>query len=322
MSLDEKAAPVGVERNIMASPYFDLALEGKNNWWRYALGMLIAIVLWFGVTTALFMLLGMWTVIDGNPSTYVDTKAGSFVGIDPFVNYIILNMGHIAMLLGLFLAVRFLHKRRLLTLVTPDTKINWRMVGLGFGLYFALLIVFTLFDYLRDPATYSFTRNPNRVLLLAPIVLLLTPIQTTTEELVFRGYLLQGAGLLFRRFGFPAVFTAAVFALPHLANPELVHGFWLVILYYFGIGLLFALVTLKSNSLELAIGAHASVNLFSALIVNYSNSALTTESIFFCSKIDAFENIVFFVFLALIFYFLLFGLNLAGKVARHTLART
>jgi len=302
----------------MASPYLDLALEGKNNWWRYALGISITIVLWLGVTTSLFMVLGIWTVIDGDPSTYVDTKAGSFAGIDPFINYIILNMGHLAMLLGLFLAMRFLHQRRFLTLITADSKINWRMMGLGFGLYVALLIVFTLFDYLRDPATYHFTRNTKRVLLLAPIVLILTPIQTTTEELVFRGYLLQGAGLVFRRFGFPVVISAAIFTLPHLANPELVHGFWLVVLYYFGIGLLFALVTLKSKSLELAIGAHASVNLFSALIVNYSDSALTTESLFFCTNVDAVENIVLFIVLALIFYALLFRLDLAGKVGRAT----
>lgn len=300
----------------MASAYLDLALEGKNNWWRYALGILIAIVLWLGVTTALFMVLGIWTVIDGDPSTYVDGNAGSFVGIDPFVNYIILNMGHLAMLLGLFLVVRFLHKRRFLSLITVDTKINWRMVGLGFGLYLALMTVFTLVDYLRDPASYHFTQNPYRVLVLAPIVLILTPIQTTTEELVFRGYLLQGAGLICRRFGFPVAISAAIFTLPHMANPELVHGFWLVVLYYFGIGILFALVSLKSNSLEPAIGAHASINVFSALIVNYSDSALTTESLFFCTNIDALENFVLFVVLAVIFYSALFGLNLVGRVGR------
>ncbi len=306
----------------MASQYLDLALEGKNNWWRYALGIFITIVLWLGVTTALFMCLGVWTVIDGDPSTYVDSKGHSFVGIDPFVNYIILNMGHLAMLLGLFLAVRFLHKRPFRSLITTDIRINWRMVGLGFGLYFALLIVFTLFDYVRSPETYELTRNPKRVLMLAPIVLILTPIQTTTEELVFRGYLLQGAGLLFRRFGFPALISAAIFTVPHLANPELAHGFWLVILYYFGIGLLFALITLKSNSLELAIGAHASVNLFSALIVNYSDSALNTESILFCSNIDAAENIVLFIVLALVYYYLLFGLGLVRGVNRAAPDRT
>ncbi len=315
-SQDGKWNPVRAERNIMASPYLDLALEGKNTWWRYALGIFITIVLWLGVTTALFMVLGIWTAIDGNPSTYVDTKAGAFVGIDPFIHYIILNMGHLAMLLGLFLTVRFLHKRRFLTLITPDNHINWKMVGLGLGVYLALLIVITFFDYLRDPSTYHLTQNPKRVLALAPIVLILTPIQTTTEELVFRGYILQGAGLIVSRFGFPVVISAAVFTLPHLANPELVHGFWLVILYYFGIGFLLALVTLKSNSLELAIGAHASVNLFSALIVNYSDSALTTESVFFCSNIDAVDNIVLFVLLAVIFYVLLFGLDLVGRVGR------
>ncbi|MFH1116159.1 MAG: CPBP family intramembrane glutamic endopeptidase [Pseudomonadota bacterium] len=299
----------------MSSQYLDLALQGKNNWWRYALGIFVTIVLWLGVTTALFMCLGIWTAIDGDPSTYVDSKNNSFEGIDPFINYIFLNMGHLAMLLGLVLSVRFLHKRPLRTLVTASPRIDWRLLGLGFGLYLALLIVFTLVDYVRSPGDYYLTRNPKRVLMLAPIVLILTPLQTTTEELVFRGYLLQGAGLIFRRFGFPAVISAVIFTFPHLANPELAHGFWLVILYYFGIGLLFAGITLKSNSLELAMGAHASVNLFSALIVNYSDSALSTESILFCSEIDAAENIVLFAVMALVYWYLLFGLGLAARVS-------
>ncbi|MDQ7784696.1 MAG: CPBP family intramembrane glutamic endopeptidase [Desulfomonilaceae bacterium] len=307
-----------VERTIMSVPYLDLAREGKNDWWRYALGIWITVTLWLGVTTALFMALGAWTAIDGDPSTYVDPRAGKFVGIDPFVHYIILNLGHLAMLLGLFVSVRFIHKRRIRTLVTSARTINWRMVGLGFGLYGSLLIVLTLFDYARSPETYYMTRNPARVLMLAPIVLILTPIQTTTEELVFRGYVMQGAGLLFRRFGLPALISATVFTLPHLANPELVHGFWLVVLYYFGIGLLFALVTLRSNSLEAVIGAHASVNVFSALIVNYSDSALSTESFFFCSNVDAVDNIVLFIVMAVLFYVLLFNVNLAGKVGRST----
>lgn len=299
----------------MTSEFLNLARFGKNNWWRYFLGLLTLIILWLGVTIFVFFVLGVWTFFDGNPETYVDKSTGLIEGLDPFVNYLALNIGHMAMLLGLLVAVRLIHGRPLLTLITPAKQINWRMVGIGFGLYFVLLVVFAFVDYLRDSSLYQINLDPKRLLLQVPIVLILTPIQTTTEELLFRGYILQGVGLLTRRFSIPAIVSALVFTVPHLANPEMAHGYWPA-LYYFGIGLLLALVTIRSNSLELAIGAHASVNLFAALVLNYSDSALSTESIFFCTEIEPISTLLSFVAVALIFYYLLFGLKLAERFGK------
>ncbi|MBM3301071.1 MAG: CPBP family intramembrane metalloprotease [Deltaproteobacteria bacterium] len=151
------------------------------------------------------------------------------------------------------------------------------------------------------------THNPMRALVLAPVVLVLTPIQTTTEELLFRGYLLQAAGLVSRRFGFPAMLSSLLFMLPHLANPEVAHGLPAVAAYYFAIGFLFCVVTIKSNSLELVIGAHAAVNLFAALVVNYSDSALETESVFFCTETDPVVAVTSLVIIGAIFYVAVFG---------------
>lgn len=300
--------------NDMSTEYLDLVHEGRNEWWRYALGIVLTISLWLGVTIFTYVLVGIWLVVDSNPETFINQTTGSIEGLDPFVTYILLNIGHMAMLLGLFLAVRLLHGRPLLSLVTPRKRIDWRLMGLGFGLFFLLLIAFTFVEYFRDPSTYHLTGDPLRLLALAPIVLILTPIQTTTEELVFRGYLLQGCSLLTRRFAFPAIFSSLLFTSMHLGNPELGHGYWQVLLYYFGIGLLLAVITVRSNGLELAIGVHASVNLFSALVVNYSDSALKTESIFICTQIDASLNLVLFAILAVVFYYLLFGLKLEQRV--------
>lgn len=291
----------------MTLEFLDLVQEGKNQWWRYALGLVFIVFSWMSATFFLFAVLGVWTVVDGDPQTYVNRSSGSFVGIDPFVTYLVLNLGHIAMLIGLLLTVRFLHKRPLLTLITGAGRIDWRRIGRGFGIYFSLIALLTLADYVLHPSNYRVTSHPMRMLTLAPIVLVLTPIQTTTEELVFRGYLLQAAGLITRRFWVPTVISSMLFMVPHLANPEVAHGFWIIASYYLGIGVLFALVTLRSNSSEFAIGAHASVNLFSALIVNYTDSALKTDSVFYCIEIDAAENLIAFIVVAVIFYVLLFG---------------
>ena len=50
--------------------------------------------------------------------------------------------------------------------------------------------------------------------------LLLTPLQCAAEELVFRGYVLQGLGRLLRNPLVLVVLSGLLFAIPHLLNPE------------------------------------------------------------------------------------------------------
>jgi hypothetical protein len=50
-------------------------------------------------------------------------------------------------------------------------------------------------------------------------------------------------------------------------------------LYYLMMGAFFALVTLRDNRLELAIGAHAANNLFVALLVNPGQSGMPTQAV-------------------------------------------
>ncbi len=75
---------------------------------------------------------------------------------------------------------------------------------------------------------------------------------------------------------------------------------------YFGIGVLLALVTLADDGLELALGAHAANNLYSALVANYTVSALPTESIFVVKEIDAVYADLSLLAIAVVFWLLVF----------------
>ncbi len=76
--------------------------------------------------------------------------------------------------------------------------------------------------------------------------------------------------------------------------------------YYFLVGGILTIITLRSNSLEMAMGIHAAINMFAALIVNYANSALETESIFYCTEIEPIFTVVSFAVIALVFYLVMF----------------
>jgi hypothetical protein len=57
------------------------------------------------------------------------------------------------------------------------------------------------------------------------------------------------------------------------------------------------------------IGIHAAINLFAALIANYANSALETESIFFCTELEPVFTIVSFGVIGLVFYQSMLGIR-------------
>lgn len=290
----------------MGKNYLDLARLGKNDWWRYLVGLVVIVVAWIGVSVAIIIAVGVWATIDSDPATYWDPRTGIVKGLDPFVDYLILNSGHVTMTLGVFMAVCFLHQRPFRSLVTSATAIRWRLFALGFGVYAVLMVVGTLVDFAVHPDTYRISLNMWRFLAFAPIVLVLTPIQACAEEFLFRGYIMQGIGLLTSRWIVPSVVSSLIFMAVHLGNPEIAHGFWPMVLYYFGIGLFLALLTLKSGGLELSMGVHTATCVFAALAVNYQDSVLKTDSIFFCTNLDPLFGLVTFLVAAVVFWAIVF----------------
>jgi hypothetical protein len=108
----------------------------------------------------------------------------------------------------------------------------------------------------------------------------LIPIQTSTEEYVFRGYLMQGFANLSKNKWFPLLMTSVIFGTMHIFNPEIDKMGNIVLVYYIGTGLFLGIITLMDEGMELALGFHAANNLVTALLVTSDWSALQTNSIF------------------------------------------
>jgi uncharacterized protein len=290
----------------MGTKYLDLARLGKNNWWRYLLGFGTVVFAWVGVSVVVLIGLTIWAALDGDPATALDPATGRVVGFDPFIDYLTLNVGHVAMALAVFFVIYFLHERSVRSLVTIASAIRWRLFARGFGLYAVLMVVGTVVDFVLHPQTYRISLDAWRFLAFAPMVLILTPIQACAEEFLFRGYLMQGIGLLTSRWIVPAVGSSLIFMAVHLGNPELAHGLLPMVLYYFGMGLFLALLTLKSDGLELSMGVHTATCIFAALVVNYEDSVLKTDSIFFCTNLDPVFGLITFLVAAAVFWVIMF----------------
>jgi uncharacterized protein len=276
--------------------YLDLAHQGRNDWWRYALG----------VSTIAFF----WLVLGYVP--YFALLAAGYSG--RLFEYAAVNFSFLMMLAGLALVVKLVHGRTLLSLVTPEERIDWRRVARGAAVWGVLAAIVIMIEHAAFPGRYYLSFDPGRFFLFLALVLVLTPLQSAAEELVFRGYVMQGLSLLVRRPALIAVLSSLAFTAPHLLNPEVhQHGVLIMGANYFAIGMLLATITLRDGRLELAIGLHAMNNVFLALIANYEGSALTTESIFTARELDPWYSLVTLVIATVIFHWWVFGHRAKGQ---------
>ena len=194
---------------------------------------------------------------------------------------LVINLLPFVFLLGmLFLLVRFLHERSILTLTTSKTKVDFKRIFFSFGLIVLLTVVGFAVSYSMDHSAIVWNFNPLKFSLLFFISILLFPFQIGFEEYLFRGYLMQQIGIIAKNRWFPLLFTSVIFGLFHSANPEVAKMGFGVMAFYIGTGLLLGIMTLMDESLELALGFHLGNNLMAALLITSDFSALQTDAVF------------------------------------------
>lgn len=300
----------------MSQSYLDIARQGRNSWWRYLLGISTILFLWLivgGITSLIFVtiLVTIPLVQRGLESQelqqQLQQQIQQFMTTPSVGAYITVNIPSIFFCLGIFLVVIGLHRRSFRTIISADGSINYSHLFKGFFVWVIVSMIPIPIDYFFNSQNYVFNFNPTQWFLLLPIALVLTPIQTSAEEFFFRGYLLQGLGLITRQSLVLMIVSSVLFAVPHFANPEMQRGAVWLALIYLAFGVFLALITLKDNRLELALGVHAANNL-RFLFFNTKDSALPIPAIWMINDPgDPRLDLILFLVQAAIFYYVFFG---------------
>lgn len=292
--------------------FVDQARLGKNDWWRYVAVLLIL----FGV-----LLLGPG--IELGALLYPDVFSLDWTGeITGPVSFIFPVLNFATILIVLLLAVRLIHGRPAKTVITAYRRIRWGRILFALGLWAMLLAARNTVGYVLDPSSLGFSFDPARFFPLLFFVLLLLPVQTSTEEIFLRGYLLQWIGLRLRNVVALVLIGGVFFGLIH-ANPAFfvqTGGFglelFLLFLNFFVSGAFYVWITLRDNGLELALGLHAAHNLFNTLVIGNPEDTLgslpslfvrTAEGAFGDAGVLLISNLSQLVMFAL-FAFVVFGL--------------
>lgn len=174
---------------------------------------------------------------------------------------------------------KFIQNNTVRVLTTSRPKIDWKRVFFSFGLWSLITIVTTVASYYTSPEDFVLNFKPEKFAVFVVLALLFIPLQTSFEEYLFRGHMMQGLGLATKTRWIPLLVTSFLFGIMHIANPEVEKLGMVIMFYYIGTGLFLGILTLMDEGLELALGFHAANNLVGALLVTSDWSAFQTHSI-------------------------------------------
>ena len=277
--------------------FFQVAKQGENHWWQYLITFFVVFLGW-QIVGAVPLLIGIFFIMsaDSNPAEMMaalEKMDFAALGMNPLVGLTLLIVSFAFGLFSLWLMVKYVHKRPFKTLITPRAAVDYRKIAVGAGLWFAFMGIFEVGSYFLDPENYVFNFEPATFIPLLLIALFLLPIQTSFEEILFRGYFMQGLGLAVKNRWLPLLLTSFFFGAMHFVNPEVKeYGIGIMMVNYMGIGLMLGIITLMDDGLELALGVHAANNIYGATMVTFSASALKTPALFTVVELDVYASTV------------------------------
>ena len=204
---------------------------------------------------------------------------------------------------AILLITKLLHKLSLRELITSRKKVDWKRIRFGFCTVALSFIVMLVVGYFIDPESVQWNFKPKSFAILLLISIVMVPLQTSAEELFFRGYLMQGLGRIFPMRLLPFVISSTLFGFLHFANPEVDKLGNIILITYLATGFFLGAITLVDEGLELALGFHAGNNLFLSLFLTSDWTVFQTDSLF----IDMSEpNVLAYIIGPLIIYTVLF----------------
>lgn len=176
--------------------------------------------------------------------------------------------------------VKFVQGQSITSLTTSRSKTDWKRVFFSFFLWGSITTLMILALYYVQPDNFVWNFKAEKFFVFLVLAVILIPMQTSFEEYLFRGHMMQGIGLATNSRLIPLIVTSVMFGLMHIANPEVGKIGDIIMIYYIGTGFFLGVITLMDEGLELALGFHAANNLVGALLLTADWTAFQTNSIF------------------------------------------
>ncbi len=264
------------------SAFLTAPFRGRNALWRYFLGAVLPFLAsnFIGAIPLLII-----TISHSLDSGDIPMKGGmpdfELMGIDLNFGFALTLFPFLLAFLTIIFLVKPLHGRNFRTVLNGDRRVRWGRMMIAALVWIMISAFWLYYSVKSDPGNFNLNNTSSSLLVLAVLSLLLIPFQAAFEEILFRGYLMQGFAVLARNRWVPVVMTSILFGLMHSLNPEVQeYGFITMMPQYIFFGLVFAVLTMFDDGIELAIGAHAANNVFLSIFLTNKDMALQAPALY------------------------------------------
>ena len=189
-------------------------------------------------------------------------------------------------------------------MITGHRAFRWKKFFWGARVWFILMVFYAIVATITGIQKIELQFNPATFITLSAFSILLLPLQAGFEEVLFRGYLLQGFSRLFKYKWLTLLATSIIFGSLHFVNPEVKeYGAFITIPQYIWFGIVFGICTIMDEGLEIAWGVHAINNIFLSVLFTQDSSALQTPALFRISAFNPLFDMFAFFVLSVLFLF-------------------
>jgi membrane protease YdiL (CAAX protease family) len=258
--------------------HLESSFQGRNGFWFYVLMVVIvfiAIQLIGGIPVYVYL----FKLVAADPES-INNIAGGNYDFGPYgleINLFPFIIG----LLTILLFMKPIHQRSYKTVINGGRKFRWDHFLKSYLVWLAISAFYLFISLELYPDNFRVNNLSITLVRLVAVSLLIIPFQAAFEEVLLRGYFMQGFGLLTRNRWAPLLITSVIFALMHGLNPEVeAYGFLTAMPQYLLFGLVFGIMTLLNDGVEASTGAHAANNAFLCIMVTNKDAALQTPAVF------------------------------------------
>lgn len=231
----------------------------------------------------LLLAIGIKAVSDPDVITEISADPSSLapLGLDQNVNLILTVFPFIIGILAFFVLIKPLNNRTFKSVINGTSSFRWNRFISSALIWLTLSAIYLFVCIKTDPSNFSLNNATITLLPLIIVAFVLIPFQASFEEILFRGYLMQGFTVLLKSRIISLVVTSVLFGLMHGLNPEVeTFGFWTMMPQYILFGLIFGIITVLDDGIEAAMGAHTANNIFLIVMNTNESSALQSDALF------------------------------------------
>ena len=259
--------------------FIQQAYKGENSWWAYVITFALLFLGWQLIGVLPLVIVAFMKA--GDIVTFTEAAQNNFtsLNIDANLYLFLVIFTFIGGLAFLLLGVKAIHKRGIETVFTSRKKIDWSRFFYAFFVWGIIGVGMIVIGYFTEPENFVWNFKPIKFTILVLVSVLFMPFQTTMEEVLMRGYLMQGFGTWFKNSFVALVLTSTIFGLLHFANPEVQKLGMILMVYYIGTGFLLGILTLMDEGIELSMGFHAANNIVAAIFVTTNWTVFQTDAL-------------------------------------------